>query len=172
MDRKSIQDFADFFLGHAWDARYFLTDDSAVEQKAVRLAFPGLLAGETEVDHLLCRVHCERTINRNLAGNKNKACRNHLFAALCTRRTIPGCKESVLKSMETAPDEETRKYIRNNWYPTQAQWGNAYREHSPLLMQVSGFFFPCKYTKPHLIADSEHKRRRSIPLCTQIRQQN
>ena len=32
-----------------WSIRYALSDDSAAEQKAFRLAFPGLAAGETEV---------------------------------------------------------------------------------------------------------------------------
>jgi hypothetical protein len=32
-----------------WNLRYALTDDSAAEIKAFRLAFPGLSAGETEV---------------------------------------------------------------------------------------------------------------------------
>src|SRR4051812_23984277 len=45
-----------------WLLRYILTDDSAVEQKAVQRAFPGLQAGEQEVTHLLCVVHSERTL--------------------------------------------------------------------------------------------------------------
>ena len=47
-----------------WDCRYFMTDDSAVEQKAVRETF-----GEVYVTHLLCRVYCDRTLQRNFAGD-------------------------------------------------------------------------------------------------------
>jgi hypothetical protein len=32
-----------------WTLRYVLSDDSGAEQRAFRLAFPGLAAGETEV---------------------------------------------------------------------------------------------------------------------------
>ena len=46
-----------------WQPRYFLTDDSAAEQRAVTLAFWGLIDGEMEIDHLLCRIHSERTKN-------------------------------------------------------------------------------------------------------------
>jgi hypothetical protein len=45
---------------------YFMTYDSATEQKAVKLAFRGLEAGETEVDHLLCRFNSEQTLKRKL----------------------------------------------------------------------------------------------------------
>ena len=45
-----------------WTLRYMLTDDSAAEQAAVKKAFRGLEAGEQEVDHLLCRVHSNRTL--------------------------------------------------------------------------------------------------------------
>jgi hypothetical protein len=51
-----------------------ITDDSAVEQKAVRLAFRGLQDSKTEVDHLLCQVPSERTLYCCLAGKKNEAC--------------------------------------------------------------------------------------------------
>ena len=55
-----------------WQPRYVLTDDSAIEQRAIRLAFPGLSAGEQEVTHLLCSVHSNRTLLRRLGSNTNK----------------------------------------------------------------------------------------------------
>jgi hypothetical protein len=41
-----------------WEPRYFLTDDSAAEQLAIKKAFRGMyeLGGEIEVKHLLCQV--------------------------------------------------------------------------------------------------------------------
>ena len=39
--------------GREWSCRYFLTDDSAVEQKAMGIAFPGLRDGEMEVSRLI-----------------------------------------------------------------------------------------------------------------------
>lgn len=39
-----------------------LTDDSAGEQCAVRKAFGGLVDGEMEVTHLLCKVHTLHTL--------------------------------------------------------------------------------------------------------------
>ena len=49
-----------------------LIDDSAVKQRAIRLSFRGLKYGEIEVGHLLCRVYCERTIRKKLAGDALK----------------------------------------------------------------------------------------------------
>ncbi|KAF8421730.1 hypothetical protein BGX38DRAFT_1239967 [Terfezia claveryi] len=46
-----------------------MTDDSAIEQRTIRLAFPGLNAGEQEVAHLLCSVHSNRTLLRRLGSN-------------------------------------------------------------------------------------------------------
>lgn len=37
-----------------WNLRFVLSDDSSAEIKAVRLAFPGLVAGETEVSYSVC----------------------------------------------------------------------------------------------------------------------
>ena len=55
-----------------WQPRYVLTDDSAVEQRVVRCAFPGLPAGEQEVDHLLCTVHTMRTLNKRFKATEYK----------------------------------------------------------------------------------------------------
>ena len=50
-----------------WRFRYFITDDSAAEQRGVSLAFWGLIDREMEVSHFLCCTHSERTLNRKLA---------------------------------------------------------------------------------------------------------
>ena len=38
----------------SWRCRWFLTDDSATEQRAVREAWPGLAEGCQVIGHLLC----------------------------------------------------------------------------------------------------------------------
>ena len=41
--------------------RYFVTDDSAAEQRAVELAFKDL-TGDTSIEHFLCRTYSEQTL--------------------------------------------------------------------------------------------------------------
>jgi len=52
------------YLGK-YQPQYIMTDDSAIEQRAIRLAFPGLNTGEQEVTRLLCSVHSNRTLLRH-----------------------------------------------------------------------------------------------------------
>ena len=59
-----------------------MTDDSAVEQRAVRLAFPGLSASKQEVDHLLCSIHSYRTLLRRLSSTTRKRACNILNHAM------------------------------------------------------------------------------------------
>jgi hypothetical protein len=61
---EALRCFKTWYPG--WTPRYVMTDDSSIEQKAVKLAFLGLSAGEQEVSHLLCTVHSERTLRRRL----------------------------------------------------------------------------------------------------------
>ena len=119
-----------------WQPRYFLTDDSAAEQRAVKLAFRGLIDGEMEVDHLLCRTHSERTLNRRLTGDACKQARSHLYAALYFRKTSMGCEESIEAAIKTAPNQKIRKYIENEWWQTRKQWAYYARQHSCLLLQI------------------------------------
>ncbi len=118
-----------------WHLRYMLTDDSAGEQSAVQKAFPGLSAGETEVSHLLCKVHSLRTLRKALPGEANQRCREHLMAALYNRKTKPGCEESIQAAINAAP-EHRRSYVEKEWWSTRAEWANYARCHSPLLLQV------------------------------------
>ena len=119
-----------------WQPRYFLTDDSAAEQRAVTLAFRSLIDGEMEIDHLLCRTHSERTLNRRLNGVNCKEARSHLYTALYYRKTSMGCEQSIETAMKTAPNEKTRKYIKNKWWQTRKQWAYYARQHSCLLLQI------------------------------------
>lgn len=114
-----------------------LTDDSAGEQSAIKKAFGGLLTGEMEVDHLLCKVHSRRTIDRKLKGPQYQQIRNHLYAALYNRKTRPGCEESMQAAIQAASTDAMRKYLKKEWETTMNQWANYARCHSALLLQVS-----------------------------------
>lgn len=48
-----------------------MTGDSAIAQRAIHLAFPGLNAGE-QVAHLLCSAHSNQTLLRRLGSYANK----------------------------------------------------------------------------------------------------
>jgi hypothetical protein len=124
----------------SWPARWFLTDDSAVEQKAVRRAFTPLGSTLCSVGYLLCSLQSERTLRRRLAGKRLHSCLNHPLSALKGRFTEPGCLQSInaaIVAAEAIKDLETAKYIRENWLPTRHMWANYAREHSPLLLQVT-----------------------------------
>ena len=116
-----------------WIPRYFLTDDSAAKLLAVKRAFPGLIKGEPEATHLLCRVHSKRTLERNLK-QKDKITMGHLMAALKYCRTSMGCDNSLKSAVRAATTEKTKDYIRKEWMATNALWANYPRAHSPLLL--------------------------------------
>jgi hypothetical protein len=119
-----------------WIPRYFLTDDSATEQRAVRESFRGLEEGETEVTHLLCQFHSEKTIREKLSGDKCRHTREALITALKFRRTETGCIDSIREAYDAAPDAK-KEYIKKEWWDTRASWAHYAREHSPLLLQVT-----------------------------------
>jgi hypothetical protein len=121
-----------------WPLRYFLTDDSAVEQKAVRNAFADLWPS-----HLLCTVHSERTLRRRFSSPKFRTCLDHLLTALKTRRTETGCLESIdaaIHDLHTRNEVGEAQYVIRFWRETRAMWAHFARDHSPLLLQVH--FFP------------------------------
>ena len=119
-----------------WLLRYMITDDSAAEQRGVSLAFRGLIDGEQEVDHLLCRKHSERTLGRRLQTEACKEARKHLYAALYYRLSEPGCDDSINKAIRAAPNQQMKDYIQKEWVPTKRQWAYYARQHSSLLLQV------------------------------------
>lgn len=102
-----------------WRLRYMITDDSAAEQRAVQLAFPGLHAGERVVTHLLCTFHSEQTLKRRLKGSSCAKSLRHLTAALKWRKTGPGVEESIQNAIHSAPNPAIAKYIENEWWKTR-----------------------------------------------------
>ncbi len=120
----------------AWRLRYMITDDSAAEQKAVRLAFRGLEEGEQQVDHFLCRKHSERTLKEKLGADSCKKSFEHLYKALYYRFSEQGCKDEVHAAINAAPDHK-KEYIRKWWLDTRKLWAYYARQHSCLLLQVT-----------------------------------
>lgn len=74
------------WCGDRWLCSYFLTDDSAAEQSAVRKAFKANPNAITNPLHLLCRVNSERTLFRRLPGKAKKEVVAHLVTALKVRQ--------------------------------------------------------------------------------------
>jgi hypothetical protein len=101
----------------------------------VRKAFPGLLVGEQEVTHLLCKVYSHRNLDKCLAGPANQAAKQHLLAALYHRRTRLSCEESIESAIRAAPAAK-KEYIRKECWNTRSDWANFNRCHSMLLLQV------------------------------------
>jgi hypothetical protein len=121
-----------------WRLRWMLTDDSAAEQRGVRLAFDN----EDEcVGHLLCTKHSGNTLDRNLSGPNKKEARKHMYTAMYTRKTRIGCQDSVQQAIDSLPSEKDKAYLRNNWYNSLDSWAMCVRSHSCILLQVSIFPF-------------------------------
>lgn len=120
-----------------WNLRYFITDDSASEQKGFHEAFKGM---EPPVQCLLCTVHSQRTLVTKLG--KSPAYK-HMIDALRVRRSREGCMESIEAALEVATDKD-RAYIENNWKNCTPLWARYIRDPVPLLAQASNFYL-CEY---------------------------
>ena len=120
-----------------WRPRFFLTDDSASEQRAVRMAFnEPVPEGTFSIESYLCRKQCEATLKRNLSAHNCRACYLHLINALYYRTTQQGGEEEICKAMEKAPDDKKKDYIRQHWWRNRRLWAHYARQHSPILLQV------------------------------------
>ena len=123
-----------------WQPRYVLTDNSAIEQRAIRLAFPGLTAGELEVEHLLCSVHSNRTLLRRLGSDAHKPIYQLLKHAMYCLTKIKNrelCDQAVHIASTIDDSGKTAKYVQMFWHQTASKWAMYARQHSPLLLQVT-----------------------------------
>lgn len=118
-----------------WQPRYVLTDDSSIEQLAVKKTFRGLQDGEQEVSHLLCTVHTMRTLQRKFSSTAAKPVFDLLRHAMFTFTGIK-CLELCEQAVRIAPDD-LKAYVRTHWLETRAKWAMFARQHSPLLLQVT-----------------------------------
>jgi len=113
-----------------------MTGDSAIEQRAIRLAFPCLNAGEQEVIHLLCSVHSNQTLLRRFNSTAHKPAYRLLKHAMYCFTEIQN-RELCKQAIAAAADQETANYIRIHWLQTASKWAMYARQHSPLLLQVT-----------------------------------
>jgi len=117
-----------------WHPRYVLTDDSSIEQLAVRKTFRGLEAGESEVSHILCLVHTMRTLQRQFKADALKPVFQLLSHALHAYTGIK-CREWCEEAVRVAPPEK-KGYVQRHWLETAERWAMYARQHSPLLLQI------------------------------------
>lgn len=91
-----------------WKPRYFLTDDSAAEQLAIKKAFKGVYAwgGEDEIKHFLCQVHSRRTIDKRI---KDAEIRAELYSTLYYHTGKNQAELAVNRAIELAFKIEQRK---------------------------------------------------------------
>lgn len=94
-----------FWTSGRWKMAYALTDDSAVEQRAVKNSFPstngdkdGHLKG-----HILCTVHSERTLKRRFGSLTMHKCLEELHHAMycCTEAS---CISHIYTAIEAVPE--------------------------------------------------------------------
>ena len=121
-----------------WNLRYFLTDDSATEQKGFHEAFADMVQ---PVQCLLCAVHSHRTLVKKLG--KSPALK-HMISALRMRRSEAGCLESI-EAAQAVANEKDRAYIEDNWKNCTGLWARYPRDSVPLLAQVSLFSYLYEY---------------------------
>ncbi|PKY39722.1 hypothetical protein RhiirA4_440230 [Rhizophagus irregularis] len=96
-----------------WIPRYILSDQSSIEAKGIKKAFPGISAGEQE---------CETRDVMNAAMHK---------------RTKIGCEKLVQDAINDCSVPAVRNYIKRNYTKNTQQWALWARQHSPLLLQVT-----------------------------------
>ena len=119
-----------------WNPRYAVVDDSAAEQKALRMAFRGLEAGEQELDVFLCVIHSFRTMKRRIPV---KIVRQALHSALRSRTRL-GCEENIRRAIQRCPEgyPSLVDYVRREWnLENSKKWALWARDHSLVLKQTT-----------------------------------
>jgi len=116
-----------------WAARYMLPDQSAIEANAIKKVFPGLSAGESECDVILCTVHVMRTWMSKIYVPK---VRSKMILAM-HKRTQSGCQDLVNDAIASCPVPVVADYIKKNYAKNTGKWALWSRQHSPLLLQVT-----------------------------------
>ncbi len=101
-----------------WHLRYFLTDDSVIEQREVKLVFKDLLVEKMKISHLLCQKHFKRTFIWNFSVANCKMTFWHLYMTLYTRHTSIECEESITATIN-ATLKGKKDYIWRKWWNTK-----------------------------------------------------
>ena len=131
-----------------WEPRYFIVDDSAIEIKALKEAFPGLDGRPSvncrtyKMDIFLCKVHSYRTLKRRVYHEKARqhqryseipfaipSKRQAVYQALSTTTKV-GCEKYIKLALEQVRgNRNLYQYIKNEWNLETS------RSHSILLLQ-------------------------------------
>ena len=116
-----------------WSPRYILSDQSSIEAKSIKKAFPGITAGEQECQILLCVVHVMRTWMQKIYEKKTR----DVMVAAMHKRTRIGCESLIQDAINCCPVPAIQNYIKRNYTKNTEKWGLWARQHSPLLLQVT-----------------------------------
>ncbi|KAI9094445.1 hypothetical protein DFS34DRAFT_629485 [Phlyctochytrium arcticum] len=101
----------------------------------VKQVFPGMFAGEEEVQVRYCKAHVVRTLMRRIS--KHKPTFSKVLQAL-NKTTMIGATAMLREAIDGAP-KAIADYLQNNWTnPAELDcWTMAARQHSPTLLQVT-----------------------------------
>jgi len=80
-----VRDWTKEVSSRDWAIRYCLTDDSAIEQRAVQIAFLANNSVYRAIYYLYCKWHSKMTLNRQLSSKLLHKANKHLKAALFNR---------------------------------------------------------------------------------------
>lgn len=116
-----------------WLPRYILSDQSSIEAKGIKKAFPGISAGEQECGVIFCVVHVMRTWITKIYEKKTR----NLMNAAMHKRTRIGCEQLVQDAINGCSIPAIQNYIKRYYMKNTQQWALWARRHSPLLMQVT-----------------------------------
>lgn len=107
-----------------------LTDNFTDKQCTVQKALSDLETDEQKIDHLLCKVHSLRIIQKTLADPINQKAREHLLAALYHWKTLIRCEKSIERQVGELTLEGSGEILKKDW-------ANYTQYHSSLLLQIS-----------------------------------
>ncbi len=116
-----------------WLPRYILSDQSSIEAKGIKMAFPGISAGEQECEIIFCVIHVMRTWMTKIYEKKT---RNIMNAAM-HKKTRIGCEQLVQDAINNCSIPAIQNYIKRYYMKNTRQWALWARQHSPLLLQVT-----------------------------------
>ena len=94
-----------------WTLQYMLLDQSNIEVRSIKNAFPGLNSGEQEVEVIFCIVHVMRTWMSKIYDKK--ACDSMIIAM--HKRTKIGCKRVIQDTLEACQVSAIKNYIKRNY---------------------------------------------------------
>lgn len=115
-----------------WQPRYFLIDQSAIEENAIKSTFRGIEAGEQNVDIYYCTWHLRQTLERKIGSYGESY---NLMLQAMYKITRQGCEQVVQQAIEKLPVQS--QYLQRQWLPSSSRWGMWNRQHSPLLLQTT-----------------------------------